>query len=63
MKFKKEVSQHDVAKQYSELTILHQILCDWFANQLVIDTEELTKLLQGWQTSLDIKFTLKSDVM
>ena len=35
------------AKQYYDLTVLHQILCDWIANQPVIDTEYSTKLLHG----------------
>ena len=32
-------------KQYYDLTVLHQILCDWIANQAVIDTEYSTKLV------------------
>ena len=35
------------AKQYYDLTVLHQILCNWIANQPDIDTENSTKLLRG----------------
>ena len=35
------------AKKYYDLTVLHQILCDWIANQPVIDTEYSTKILHG----------------
>ena len=46
VKLKLELPQPP-AKQYYDLTVLHQILCDWIANQPVIDTEYSTKLLYG----------------
>ena len=46
VKLKVELSQPP-AKQYYDLTVLHEILCDWIANQHFIDTECSTKLLHG----------------
>ena len=54
MKLKLELPQPP-AKQYYDLSVLHQILCYWIANQPVIDIEYSTKLLHGLH--------LKSDVM
>ena len=34
-------------KQYYDLTLLHQSLCDWIADQPVFDTESSTKFLHG----------------
>ena len=38
---------NSASKQYYDLTVLHQILCDWIVNHPVIDTEYSTKLLHG----------------
>ena len=46
VKLKLELPQPP-AKQYYDLTVLHQNLCDWIAHQPVIDTEYSTKLLHG----------------
>ena len=46
VKLKLELPQPPT-KQYHDLTVLHQILCDWIAKKPVIDTEYLTKLLHG----------------
>ena len=46
LKLKLELSQRP-AKQNYDLTVLHQIICDWIANQLVIDTEYSKKFVHG----------------